>query len=154
LLAGAPLGLVPWGCTSSDEAPAPADLDASFEASTIDASHESASDAGPLTDSPAPLDVVSPTEAGEAASDADTGVTLASSSTSVTADGSVTLAASSPVGTITSVDFMEGTTVLATVTTGPFELVVPYSYFENGSHTYVANAPVAGSSISSPPVTV
>jgi hypothetical protein len=82
-------------------------------------------------------------------------VTLAASSTSVTAEGDVTLTASVAGGTPTSVAFIEGTTTLGTKTGSPFAQVVSFTFAENGAHTYVAKATMPGGAVlTSAPVTI
>jgi Rieske Fe-S protein len=67
-------------------------------------------------------------------------ITLSANPTSVTAAGSSTLtAAVTPgSGTITKVDFYEGTTLLGTKTTAPYTYAAAYTSTNNGTHSYTA----------------
>jgi nitrite reductase/ring-hydroxylating ferredoxin subunit len=68
-------------------------------------------------------------------------VSLAASSTNVTAAGSVTLTATATdnVG-VSKVEFYEGTTLLGTKTAAPYTQSIAYTSSNNGSHGYTAKA--------------
>jgi endoglucanase len=83
-------------------------------------------------------------------------VSLASSATSVTAAGNITLTAtaSDNVG-VTRVDFLDGTTLLGSVTAAPFTRTVALTGANNGTHSYTAKAfDAAGNNQTSTAVTV
>jgi hypothetical protein len=136
--------------TSSDTPPPQNGID--FDSGTFDAGGSDAN-------------VPPPPDAGTDAGDQDTSplpdaapapaITLTASSTNVTAQGLVTITATVTGATATSVAFAEGATALGTATAAPFVLTVPYSYFENGTHTYVATATLAGgATLASAPLVV
>jgi Rieske Fe-S protein len=67
-------------------------------------------------------------------------ITLAASSSNVTAAGSVTLTATAAAktGSISKVEFYEGTALLNTVTAAPYTHQVNFTSANNGAHTYTA----------------
>jgi Rieske Fe-S protein len=67
-------------------------------------------------------------------------ISLAASSTNVTAAGSSTLTATvtAGTGTITKVEFFEGTTLLGTKTAAPYTYAPAYTSANNGTHDYTA----------------
>ncbi len=76
-------------------------------------------------------------------------VSLATSSANITAAGSVTLTATATdnIG-VSKVEFFEGSTLLGTDTTAPYELVLPaYAFANNGTHTYTAKATDAANNV-------
>jgi Rieske Fe-S protein len=84
-------------------------------------------------------------------------IALAASPTSITAAGSSTLTATvtAGTGTISKVEFFEGTTLLGTKTTAPYTYAPAYTNANNGTHTYTAKVTASdGSTASSTAVTV
>ncbi len=84
-------------------------------------------------------------------------IALSASPTSVTAVGSSTLtAAVTPgSGTITKVEFFEGTTLLSTKTATPYTFAPAYTSANNGTHTYTAKVTASdGSTATSTAATV
>lgn len=83
-------------------------------------------------------------------------VALTSNVTSVTAASTVTLTATATddVG-VARVDFYEGTTLLGTRSSAPYELFISFTSADNGAHTYTARAfDTAGNSATSSAVNV
>jgi Rieske Fe-S protein len=76
-------------------------------------------------------------------------IALSANPTSVTAAGSSTLTATvtAGTGTITQVDFYEGTTLLGTKTAAPYTLPIPYTTANNGTHTYTAKVTDSSNSV-------
>lgn len=93
---------------------------------------------------------------GESAVDASSEprLVLAASQATVTEAGPVTLTATLEGGGTAAVEFVEGATTLATDPDAPYSTDVTFSFLENGSHTYVARATIAGTVIESNSVTI
>lgn len=77
---------------------------------------------------------------------------LGSTATTVNADGAITLTATLTGATATAVTFTEttadgGAATLGTDGTSPFTQDVPYTFLENGPHTYVASVDLGGGNI-------
>lgn len=81
-------------------------------------------------------------------------ITLTSSSTSVTAAGSITLTAAvtAGTGTISKVEFFDGTTLVNTKTTTPYSYAPAFTSANNGTHNYTAKVTASdGSTATSTP---
>jgi Rieske Fe-S protein len=84
-------------------------------------------------------------------------ITLTSSSTNVTAAGSITLTAAvtAGTGTISKVEFFDGTTLVNTKTTAPYTYAPAFTNANNGTHNYTAKVTASdGSTVTSPAITV
>lgn len=84
-----------------------------------------------------------------ASSEAQSSIELTTSSDSVTSEGTLTLTASIQGGTPSIVTFWDGARQIGEATQAPFAKQLPLAFPDNGTHSYVAKAVVAGKEITS-----